>query len=39
MTKGLSLGADAYVTKPFSNAELVARIGELLQERGAPGGA
>jgi len=39
MTKGLSLGADAYVTKPFSNAELVARIGELLQERGSPGGA
>jgi DNA-binding response OmpR family regulator len=39
MTKGLSLGADAYVTKPFSNAELVARIGELLQERTSPGGA
>jgi DNA-binding response OmpR family regulator len=39
MSKGLSLGADAYVTKPFSNAELVARIGELLRERGSPGGA
>jgi DNA-binding response OmpR family regulator len=38
MTKGLSLGADAYVTKPFSNAELVARIDELLQERGGRGG-
>lgn len=38
MTKGLSLGADAYVTKPFSNAELVTRIGELLREGRPPGG-
>lgn len=30
VSKGLSLGADHYVTKPFSNAELVSRIGELL---------
>jgi two-component system, OmpR family, alkaline phosphatase synthesis response regulator PhoP len=37
VSKGLALGADMYVTKPFSNAELVARIGELLAERGAPG--
>jgi len=35
VNKGLSLGADLYITKPFSNAELVARIGELLGEREA----
>jgi len=28
--KGMSLGADLYVTKPFSSAELVATIRELL---------
>jgi two-component system, OmpR family, alkaline phosphatase synthesis response regulator PhoP len=28
--KGMSLGADLYVTKPFSSAELVATIGGLL---------
>jgi DNA-binding response OmpR family regulator len=28
--KGLGLGADAYVTKPFSTRDLVARIRELL---------
>ena len=33
VNKGLSLGADLYITKPFSNAELVARIGELLGGR------
>jgi DNA-binding response OmpR family regulator len=36
VSKGLALGADAYVTKPFSNRELIARIGELLGESGAP---
>jgi len=28
--KGLALGADAYVTKPFSTKELLAKVGELL---------
>ena len=26
IAKGLALGADAYITKPFSNAELVAKV-------------
>jgi len=30
VSKGVSLGADLYVTKPFSNNELVGKIGELL---------
>lgn len=30
VSKGVSLGADLYVTKPFSNDELVGKIGELL---------
>ena len=33
MNKGMSLGADLYVTKPFSSAELVATIGKLLSQR------
>ena len=30
VSKGVSLGADLYVTKPFSNTELVAKIDGLL---------
>jgi len=39
VSKGLSLGADSYVTKPFSNQELLARIGALLARAEKPGGA
>ena len=31
MSKGLSIGADLYMTKPFSTQELMARINELLE--------
>jgi DNA-binding response OmpR family regulator len=30
VAKGLALGADVYITKPFSNAELLAKVKELL---------
>ncbi len=30
IAKGMALGADAYITKPFSNAELVAKVKEFL---------
>ena len=36
VSKGLSLGADAYVTKPFSNRELIAKVAALLGEEAAP---
>ena len=32
--KGLALGADGYVTKPFSTAELVARVADMLEGAG-----
>lgn len=31
IAKGLALGADAYITKPYSNSELVAKVKELLE--------
>jgi DNA-binding response OmpR family regulator len=30
MAKGLAMGADAYITKPFSNTQLVEKIQELI---------
>lgn len=38
VNKGLSMGADFYVTKPFSNKDLVAKIDELLGSAAKPGG-
>ena len=32
IAKGLALGADAYITKPFSNTEIVAKVKELLEK-------
>jgi DNA-binding response OmpR family regulator len=36
VSKGLAIGADAYVTKPFSNRELLARVGLLLGDDRPP---
>jgi DNA-binding response OmpR family regulator len=33
IAKGLALGANAYVTKPFSTKELVARVRGMLEDR------
>jgi DNA-binding response OmpR family regulator len=33
IAKGLALGADAYITKPFSNDKLVAAVNEVLESR------
>jgi DNA-binding response OmpR family regulator len=32
IAKGMALGADSYITKPFSNAELLAKVKELLEK-------
>jgi len=32
IAKGLGVGADAYMTKPFSTKELVAKVREMLQD-------
>lgn len=34
VAKGLAVGADAYVTKPFSTRELIQQVGALLEEDG-----
>lgn len=39
VSKGLSLGADSYVTKPFSNQDLLAGINALLAQAEKSGGA
>ena len=33
IAKGLALGADAYITKPYSNAALVAKVKKLLEKK------
>ena len=38
VSKGLSLGADAYLTKPFSNRDLIARVAGLLAAGGGADG-
>jgi DNA-binding response OmpR family regulator len=39
VNKGLSMGADLYVTKPFSTRELMAQIKGLLDQPNQPGSA
>jgi DNA-binding response OmpR family regulator len=37
VNKGLAMGADLYVTKPFSTRELMAKIKGLLDQGAGPG--
>jgi DNA-binding response OmpR family regulator len=39
VNKGLSIGADLYVTKPFSTQELIAAVDRLLADPAPAGGA
>lgn len=39
VSKGLSLGADLYITKPFSTEELIATIGGFFAKDATPDGA
>jgi DNA-binding response OmpR family regulator len=32
IAKGLALGADAYITKPFSNSDVIAKVNELISQ-------
>ena len=36
ITKGLALGADAYITKPFSTKELMAQVQQMLNDQSPP---
>jgi DNA-binding response OmpR family regulator len=33
IAKGMAIGADAYITKPFSNADVVTKVKDLLSDR------
>lgn len=39
VSKGLSIGADLYVTKPFSTRDLMGKIKDLLEQDARPGPA
>ena len=38
VAKGLAMGADVYITKPFSTRELMTRVRALLDEAGSSDG-